>query len=146
MNLDRHHMQTEKPVERSLNLGTLFFSLLAVVLTFVSLFCIDENKYQEGSYIGALACVFLLLALWNQRHPFYPLVFGLLYYLTSIITLSYFFPKIIIEGTGFWSPYIYLLLGFLFNLYLLPKGYKKWKSQTALLPSRIQKEVLQETI
>ena len=122
-------MKTENSIiEKKLNLTTLFFSILAIIFIFISLLCLDENKYEQDNLINASALAFALLALWSQRSPFYSSVVGLLFYLGSIATLSYFFPRVVTDGTGFFSPYIYMLLIFLFNVYLLAKGYQKSKT------------------
>ena len=122
-------MKTENSIiEKKLNLTTLFFSILAIIFIFISLLCLDENKYEQDNLINASALAFALLALWSQRSPFYSSVVGLLFYLGSIATLNYFFPRVVTDGTGFFSPYIYMLLIFLFNVYLLAKGYQKSKT------------------
>ncbi|MDB5272382.1 MAG: hypothetical protein JWO58_749 [Chitinophagaceae bacterium] len=124
-------MKTEhSTLEKKLNLSTLLFSILAIIFVFISLLCLDETKYEQGGLLGTSALGFCLLALWSQKSPFYSLIAGLFFYLGSMASLCYFFPRIITDGTGFFSPYIYILLFFLFNVYLITREYQKQKIST----------------
>ncbi|MDB5257856.1 MAG: hypothetical protein JWM14_2551 [Chitinophagaceae bacterium] len=114
--------------ENPLKASTLFLFALFIGSTFCSILCLDETKITEGILVGSCGLAFLLLTIWSNRSYFYPVVVGFFFYTVFIGTLIYFFPKIVMEGVGILSPYIYLMLGFLAFIYLISYEYKKKQS------------------
>jgi hypothetical protein len=132
---------TKNPLlEETLKVSTLFLFILFIASTFCSILCLDENKVTEGIILGSCGLAFLLLTMWSNRSPFYPVVVGFVFYTALIVTLAYFFPKIIMEGIGVLSPYIYLMLGFLAFIYLISQEYKKIKTPDATSSNQGKKD------
>ena len=131
-------MAKKSPLDETLKVSTLLLFALFIGSTFCSILCLDENKINEGCFLGFYGFSFLLLTLWSDRSFFYPVVVGSVFYTALVITSVYFFPKVIMEGIGILSPYIYLMLGFLAFIYLISYEYKKRK--TTVVNSTHKKE------
>jgi len=117
-------MTINSTLQESLKASTLLFFSLFIGSVFCAILCIDEHKLVQGGFLASYSIVFLLLTIWSNQKRFYPLLIGFFFYAALVVTLVYFFPKIIAEGVGILSPYLYLLLAFLAFLYLIVNDYK----------------------
>ncbi|MDF2456607.1 MAG: hypothetical protein K0R51_2600 [Cytophagaceae bacterium] len=123
-------MTKDITTQENLKASSLLFFSLFIGCSFCSILCIDENKTLPGSLLAGYAVAFLVLTIWSNNKRFYPLLVGVLFYTALVITLVYFFPKIVAEGVSILSPYLYLMLCYLGFIYLMVNDYKKIK-QTA---------------
>lgn len=122
--------------QESLKASSLLFFSLFIGCSFCSILCIDENKILPGSLLAGHAMAFLLLTIWSNNKRFYPLLVGVVWYTALVITLVYFFPKIVAEGVSIFSPYLYLMLCYLGFIYLIANDYKKIKQPAPVVKEK----------
>jgi FtsH-binding integral membrane protein len=112
--------------EESFRFATVVFMIVCFSCIIASLIFFEDNDLYVGGVLLGFGLSMLGVTLWTYFNPFYPVLLGLLLYVSLIGLLLYSYTDTMLHGSGK-SSLRYIVIGLGVIVYALVTGYKEWK-------------------
>lgn len=117
---------TKKEINKGRN-ALFVITALYTVVGFIEAFVIDGHMLLFGIVDWVIAGIFLGLALWSYKQPFYALLSGLLFYILLLALLAVMDPSTLVQGIV-WKVFVIVYL--FYGIKTARDAQEKMKTET----------------
>lgn len=119
--------------EDAFRFATVIFMIVALSSIIAALIFFESNDTYLGGLMIGFGLGMLGVTLWSYVSPFYPILVGLVLYLSLIALLFYSYPDQMLHGQG-QTLHRYFVIAGAVIIYALVMGYKEWKAKKTPAP------------